>query len=62
MDELKKEESYACRYDYKIPSMSLEETVMNLFAVKGIEQLLELHAEDLVESKAMNSNQTTMKK
>mgnify|MGYP003579424813 CR=1 FL=1 len=42
--------------------LSLEETVTNLFAVKGIKQLLELHAEDLVENKAMDSNQTTMTK
>ena len=40
--------------------MSLEETVKNLFAIDDIEQLLKMHAEDLVEGKAMDSNQTTM--
>ena len=46
----------------KIPSMSLEEAVKNLFAVKDIEKLLTIHAEYLVEGKTMGSNQTTMMK
>ena len=60
MDEIKKENPMHTDMIDKIPSMNLEETVKNLFAVEDIEQLLKMHAEDLVESKAMNSNQTTM--
>jgi hypothetical protein len=62
MDEVKKRKSYVCRYINKIPSMSLEEAVKNLFAVKDIEKLLTIHAEYLVEGKTMGSNQTTMMK
>ena len=60
MDEIKKENPMHTDMIDKIPSMSLEETVKNLFAVEDIEQLLKMHAEDLVEGKAMDSNQTTM--
>jgi hypothetical protein len=60
MDEVKKENPMHADIVDKIPSMSLEETVKNLFAVTDIEQLLKMHAEDLVEGKTMgNSNQTT---
>jgi len=41
----------------KIPSMSLEETVKNLFAMEDLEQLLKMHADDLIEGKPMGSNQ-----
>ena len=59
-DEIKKENPMHTDMIDKIPSMNLEETVKNLFAVEDIEQLLKMHAEDLVEGKAMDSNQTTM--
>ena len=60
MDEVKKENPIHADIVDKIPSMSLEETVKNLFAVTDIEQLLKMHAEDLVEGKTMgDSNQTT---
>lgn len=60
MDEVKKENPMHADIVDKIPSMSLEETVKNLFAVTDIEQLLKMHAEDLVEGKTMgDSNQTT---
>ena len=60
MDEIKKENPMHTDMIDKIPSMNLEETVKNLFAVEDIEQLLKMHAEDLVEGKAMDSTQTTM--
>lgn len=60
MDEVKKENPMHADIVDKIPSMSLEETVKNLFAVTDIEQLLKMHAEDLVEGKTLgDSNQTT---
>ena len=46
----------------KIPSMNLEETVKNLFAMEDLEQLLKMHADDLIEGKPMGSNQTTTTK
>jgi hypothetical protein len=61
-DEVKKEIPMFVDIVDKIPSMSLEEAVKNLFAVKDIEKLLTIHAEYLVEGKTMGSNQTTMMK
>ena len=46
----------------KIPSMSLEVTVKNLLAIEDLEQLLKMHADELVEGKSMESNQTTTTK
>ena len=45
----------------KSPNMNLEETVKNLFVMEDLEQLLKMHADDLVEGKLMSSNQTTTK-
>lgn len=61
-DEVKKEIPMFVDIVDKISSMSLEEAVKNLFAVKDIEKLLTIHAEYLVEGKTMGSNQTTMMK
>ena len=61
-DEVKKEIPMFVDIVDKIPSMSLEEAVKNLFAVKDIEKLLTIHAEYLIEGKTMGSNQTTMMK
>ena len=58
IDEIKKENPmYADIFD-KIPTMSLEETVKSLLVVDDLEQLLKMHAQGLVESKSINSNQT----
>jgi hypothetical protein len=62
MDETKKENPIHADMIDKIPSMSLEETVKNLFAIEDLEQLLKMHADDLVEGKPMASNQTTTTK
>ena len=62
IDEIKKKNPlYADIFD-KIPTMSLEETVKSLLVVDDLEQLLKMHAQGLVESKSMNSNQTTTTK
>ena len=62
IDEIKKKNPmYADIFD-KIPTMSLEETVKSLLAVDDLEQLLKMHAQDLVESKSMSSNQTIITK
>ena len=58
MDEIKKEYPMHADIIDKIPTMNLEETVKNLFALEDLEQLLKIHAQDLVESKSMSSNQT----
>ncbi len=62
MDEIKKENPMHADMIDKIPNMNLEETVKNLFAVEDIEQLLKMYAEDLVQGKVMDTNQTTMTK
>ena len=58
IDEIKKKNPMYADIIDKIPSMSLEETVKSLLAVDDLEQLLKMHAQDLVESKSMSSNQT----
>ena len=58
MDEIKKKNPMYADIIDKIPSLSLEETVKSLLAVDDLEQLLKMHAQDLVESKSMSSNQT----
>jgi hypothetical protein len=58
IDEIKKEYPMHADIIDKIPIMNLEETVKNLFALEDLEQLLKIHAQDLVESKSMSSNQT----
>ena len=62
MDEIKKENPMHADMIDKIPSMNLEETVKNLFAMEDLEHLLKMHADDLVEGKPMGSNQTTTTK
>ena len=62
MDEIKKKNPMYADIIDKIPSMSLEETVKSLLAVDDLEQLLKMHAQDLVESKSMSSNQTIITK
>jgi hypothetical protein len=62
MDEIKKENPIHADMIDKISSMSLEETVKNLFAMEDLEQLLKMHADDLIEGKSMGSNQTTTTK
>jgi hypothetical protein len=62
MDEIKKENPIHADMIDKIPSMNLEETVKNLFAIEYMEQLLKMHADDLIEGKSMGSNQTTTTK
>jgi hypothetical protein len=58
IDEIKKESPMHADIIDKIPIMNLEETVKNLFVLEDLEQLLKIHAQDLVESKSMSSNQT----
>ncbi len=62
IDEIKKKNPMYADIIDKIPSMSLEETVKSLLAVDDLEQLLKMHAQDLVESKSMSSNQTIITK
>ena len=62
MDEIKKENPMHADMIDKIQNMNLEETVKNLFAAEDIEQLLKMCAEDLVEGKVIDTNQTTMTK
>ena len=64
IDEIKKKNPMYADIIDKIRSMSLEETVKSLLAVDDLEQLLKMHAQDLVESKSMssNSNQTIITK
>ena len=62
MDEIKKENPLHADLIDKIPSMNLEETVKNLFAVEDIEQILKIHAQELVDGTSTasnNNNQTT---
>ena len=58
IDEIKKDNPMYANILDKIPSMSLEETVKSLLVVDDLEQLLKMHAQGLVESKSINSNQT----
>ena len=58
IDEIKKDNHMYANILDKIPSMSLEETVKSLLVVDDLEQLLKMHAQGLVESKSMSSNQT----
>ena len=58
IDEIKKDNPMYANILDKIPSMSLEETVKSLLVVDDLEQLLKMHAQGLVESKSMSSNQT----
>ena len=58
INEIKKNNPMYADIIDKIPSMSLEETVKSLLTVDDLEQLLKKHAQDLVESKSMSSNQT----
>jgi hypothetical protein len=62
IDEIKKDNPMYANILDKIPSMSLEETVKSLLVVDDLEQLLKMHAQGLVESKSMSSNQTTTTK
>ena len=62
IDEIKKDNPMYVDILDKIPSMSLEETVKSLLVVDDLEQLLKMHAQGLVESKSMSSNQTTTTK
>ena len=62
IDEIKKDNPMYANILDKIPSMSLEETVKSLLVVDDLEQLLKMHAQGLVESKSMSSNQTTITK
>jgi hypothetical protein len=62
IDEIKKEYPMHADIIDKIPTMNLEETVKNLFALEDLENLLKMHAQDLVEEKSMSSNQTTITK
>ena len=57
-DEIKKDNPMYANILDNIPSMSLEETVKSLLVVDDLEQLLKMHAQGLVESKSINSNQT----
>ena len=62
MDEIKKENPLHVDLIDKIPSMNLEETVKNLFAIEDIEQILKIHAQELVDGTSTasnNNNQTT---
>ena len=62
MDEIKKENPLHADLIDKIPSMNLEETVKNLFAIEDIEQILKIHAQELVDGTSTasnNNNQTT---
>ena len=59
MDKVKKEYPIFADMVDKIPNMSLEEAVKNLFAVSDIEKLLMIHLEYLVKGKTIESNQTT---
>jgi hypothetical protein len=62
IDEIKKENPLHADLIDKIPSMNLEETVKNLFAVEDIEQNLKIHAQELVDDTSTasnNNNQTT---
>ena len=56
--EIKKDNPMYANILDNIPSMSLEETVKSLLVVDDLEQLLKMHAQGLVESKSMSSNQT----
>ena len=58
IDEIKKDNPMYANILDNIPSMSLEETVKSLLVVDDLEQLLKMHAQGLVESKSMSSNQT----
>jgi hypothetical protein len=58
IDEINKDNPMYANILDKIPSMSLEETVKSLLVVDDLEQLLKMHAQGLVESKSINSNQT----
>jgi hypothetical protein len=58
IDEIKKDNPMYANILDNIPSMSLEETVKSLLVVDDLEQLLKMHAQGLVESKSINSNQT----
>ena len=62
IDEIKKDNPMYANILDKIPSMSLEETVKSLLVVDDLEQILKMHAQGLVESKSMSSNQTTTTK
>jgi hypothetical protein len=56
--EIKKDNPMYANILDNIPSMSLEETVKSLLVVDDLERLLKMHAQGLVESKPMSSNQT----
>jgi hypothetical protein len=58
IDEINKDNPMYANILDNIPSMSLEETVKSLLVVDDLEQLLKMHAQGLVESKSINSNQT----
>ena len=62
IDEIKKDNPMYANILDKIPSMSLEETVKSLLVLDDLEQILKMHAQGLVESKSMSSNQTIITK
>ncbi|HJT84880.1 MAG TPA: hypothetical protein VJ697_10390 [Nitrososphaeraceae archaeon] len=62
IDEIKKRNPMYADIIDKIPTMSMEETLKSLLAVDDLEQLLKIHAQSLVEGKAISSNETTITK